>query len=91
MERRQEESKDGTVDLTECIAQWAYDLMVCVVALGLLRYWLTICIQGDIIFGGRNGLEMMKSGDPDRLIMGGKLGTALLDRSVPLDLTRCVR
>ncbi|KIP04469.1 hypothetical protein PHLGIDRAFT_193285 [Phlebiopsis gigantea 11061_1 CR5-6] len=61
MERRQAESPDGSIDLTECFYHWSYDFM------------------GDMVFGGANKLELMKNGDPQNLIMGGKMAIVIVD------------
>ncbi|KAL4262103.1 cytochrome P450 family protein [Pleurotus pulmonarius] len=36
-------------------------------------------LMGDMVFGGCNNLELMKHGDPENLIYGGKLATLVLD------------
>ncbi|KZT24130.1 cytochrome P450 [Neolentinus lepideus HHB14362 ss-1] len=40
-----------------------------------LDHW-SYDLMGDMVFGGYNELELMKNGDPDRLIEGGRMATA---------------
>ncbi|KZT05810.1 cytochrome P450 [Laetiporus sulphureus 93-53] len=61
IEKRQARSKEGTVDLAECLCHWAYDVM------------------GEIVFGGSNDLELMRRGDPEHLVHGGRLAVSYVD------------
>ncbi|KAF9812176.1 hypothetical protein IEO21_06318 [Rhodonia placenta] len=38
--------------------------------------------MGDMVFGGCNNLELMKTGDPNKLVEGGKVATIVVDRPV---------
>ncbi|GBE89918.1 predicted protein [Sparassis crispa] len=71
-----------TMELMKCI-EWrqtraeskTVDLSEC------LCHW-SYDFMGDMAFGGCNDLELMKRGDPDDLVMGGKRATIALDRHV---------
>jgi hypothetical protein len=81
MERRQANSMDGTIDLSECFCHWAYDFMVSYLSCHCLQRRYNFMVpQGDMIFGGTTGFELMKNGDPMGLIAIGKRALWALDR-----------
>ncbi|KAJ7872327.1 cytochrome P450 [Mycena olivaceomarginata] len=65
IERRQEASPDGCINMAKAYSHWAYDF--------------TVSEPCDMLFGGCVSLNLMESGDPDGMVEGGHLATGLLD------------
>nr|GAT57938.1 cytochrome P450 [Mycena chlorophos] len=79
IERRQDISNDGSVELTKALTHWAYDFTVN--ALDLLvklpTLILDIVLAPDLDSPWLKGL--LENGDPTRIIEGGKFSMVLLD------------
>ncbi|KAF8178952.1 cytochrome P450 [Pholiota molesta] len=68
-----------TLDLMKCIEnRKAANSSQTVELADCLCHW-AYDLMGDMIFGGCNDLELMKRGDPEGLVYGGKIATVLLD------------